>query len=176
MAVEAGPSKLGGEEPAHKKLHPNVGGKVPQKEFLQASKVKKTRKYRPGTVALNEIQWFQKSTELLIWKLPFLQLVCEIVLEVGKYDMHFQRPTIICLQEAAEAYIAGLMEDANLCTIHAQKGHDYAHRHSVSLLHPWRASTLLKSSPEICFGVSVGCRLCGIFYQYRGWEVKVGYI
>ena len=29
MAVEAGPPKSGGEEPAHKKLWPIVGGKVP---------------------------------------------------------------------------------------------------------------------------------------------------
>ena len=121
MAVEAGPSMLGGEEPAHKKLCPTMGGKAPWKEFLQAGKVKKPRKYRPGTVALNEIWQFQKSTELLIWKLPFSWLVHEIALEVGKYDLCFQRCAIICLQEAAEAYIVGLMKDANLCTIHAKR-------------------------------------------------------
>ena len=120
VAVEAGPSKLG-EEPVRRKLQPTVGGKAPWKEFLQAGKVKKTRKYRPGTVAICEIWQFQKSTELLIWKLPFLQLVHEIALEVGKYDLHFQGSAIICLQEAAEAYIVGLMEDANLCAIHAKR-------------------------------------------------------
>ena len=53
MAVEAGPSALGKEEPVRRKLQPTVGGKAPpQKEFLQAGKVKKTGKYWPGTVAL----------------------------------------------------------------------------------------------------------------------------
>ena len=47
MAVEARPSKSGGEELAHKKLHPTMGGKAPQKEFLQAGKVKK-----PGSTSL----------------------------------------------------------------------------------------------------------------------------
>ena len=70
MAVEAGPSKLGGEEPVRRKLQPTAGGKALQKEFLQAGEVKKTRKYWPGTVALHEIWQFQKSTELLIWKSP----------------------------------------------------------------------------------------------------------
>ena len=121
MAAEAGPSMLGQEEPSRRKVQPTMGGKAPQKEFLQAGKVKKTRKYQPGTVALWEIQQFQKSTKLLIRKLPFSWLVHEIALEVGKYDLHFQGSTITCLQEAVETYVVGLMEDTNLCTIHAKK-------------------------------------------------------
>ena len=117
--AEAGPSALG-EEPVRRKLCPTVGGKTPWKEFLKARKVQKTRKYQPGTVALWEIWQFQKSTELLIRKLPFSQLVHEIALEVSKYDLHFQGSAIICLQEAAEAYLVGLMEDTNLCAIHAK--------------------------------------------------------
>ena len=120
MAAEARPSALG-EEPAQRKLHPTIGGKAPWKEFLKAGKVKKTRKYRPGTVALCEIRRYQKSTELLIQKLPFSRLVPEIAQEVGKTDMCFQGSAIICLQEAAEAFLVSLLEDANLCTIHAKR-------------------------------------------------------
>ena len=95
--------------------------KPPQKEFFKAGKVKKTRKYWPGTVALQEIWWFQNSTELLIRKLPFSWLVCVIAQSVGKTNLHFQGSTIICLQEAAEAFLVTLMEDANLCAIHAER-------------------------------------------------------
>ena len=120
MAAEAGPS-ASGEEQVRRKPHPTVGGKAPWKEFLKTGKVNKTRKYGPGTVALWEIWQFQKSTELLIRKLPFSWLVHEIALQVGKSDLHFQGSAIVCLQEAAEAYLVSLMEDANLCTIHVKR-------------------------------------------------------
>ena len=61
MAVEAGPSKSGEEEPVRRKLQPTVEGKASQKEFLQAGKVRKTRKIWPGTVALHEIQQSQRA-------------------------------------------------------------------------------------------------------------------
>ena len=121
MAVEARPSMLGGKEPARRKLLHTVGGKAPQKEFLKADKVKKMQKYCLDTVALCKIWQFQKTTELLIWKLPFSWLVCEIALEVGKYNFCFQGHAIICLQEIAKAYIVGLMEDSNLCAIHTKR-------------------------------------------------------
>ena len=94
MAAEARPSVLG-EELVKRKLHPTMGGKAPQKEFLKARKVKKTRRYQPGTVALQEIWQFQKSTELLIRKLPFSWLVREIAQEVGKTELRFQGSAII---------------------------------------------------------------------------------
>jgi histone H3/H4 len=38
----------------------------------------KPHRYRPGTVALREIRRYQKSTDLLLRKLPFQRLVREI--------------------------------------------------------------------------------------------------
>ena len=40
---------------------------------------------------------------------------------MGKYDLHFQGSAIICLQEAAEVYVVGLIEDAKLSAIHAKR-------------------------------------------------------
>ena len=82
--------------------------------------IKKPHRYRPGTVALREIRKFQKSTELLIRKLPFQRLVREIAGEF-KSDLRFQTQAILALQEAAEAYLVGLFEDTNLCAIHARR-------------------------------------------------------
>ena len=76
--------------------------------------------YRPGTVALREIRRYQKSTELLIRKLPFQRLVREIAQEF-KTDLRFQGSAVLALQEAAEAYLVGLFEDTNLCAIHAKR-------------------------------------------------------
>ena len=77
-------------------------------------------RYRPGTVALHEIRKYQKSTELLIRKLPFQRLVREIAQDF-KTDLRFQSSAILALQEASEAYLVGLFEDTNLCAIHAKR-------------------------------------------------------
>lgn len=82
--------------------------------------VKKPHRYKPGTVALREIRRYQKSTELLIRKLPFQRLVREIAQDF-KTDLRFQSSAIGALQEASEAYLVGLFEDTNLAAIHAKR-------------------------------------------------------
>ena len=82
--------------------------------------IKRPRRYRPGTLALREIRKFQKTTDLLIRKLPFQRLVREIALNY-KSDLRFQTQAILALQEACEAYIVKLFEDTNLCAIHAKR-------------------------------------------------------
>lgn len=85
-----------------------------------AGGIKKPHRYRPGTVALREIRRYQKSTDLLIRKLPFQRLVREIAQEF-KNDLRFQGTAILALQEASESYLVGLFEDTNLCAIHAKR-------------------------------------------------------
>ena len=79
----------------------------------------KPHRYRAGTVALKDIRHFQGSTALLIRKLPFQRVVREIAKDY-KTDLRFQSAAVLCLQEAAEAYLVGLFDDANLCAIHAR--------------------------------------------------------
>ena len=86
---------------------------------LQGRQVKPHR-YRAGTVALQDICHFQKSSALLIQKLPFQRLVREIAQDFNT-DPQFQSAVILCLQEAAEAYLVRLFDDANLCAIHARQ-------------------------------------------------------
>lgn len=94
--------------------------KVARKSAPATGGVKKPHRYRPGTVALREIRRFQKSTELLIRKLPFQRLVREIAQDF-KTDLRFQSSAVMALQEACEAYLVGLFEDTNLCAIHAKR-------------------------------------------------------
>ena len=85
----------------------NTGAKAPRKQLANkaarktahtvsqaggpggAGGIKRVHRFRPGTVALREIRKFQKSTELLIRKLPFQRLVREIAQEY-KSDLRFQ--------------------------------------------------------------------------------------
>ncbi|KAF0420300.1 histone H3 [Gigaspora margarita] len=85
----------------------------------------KPRRYRPGTVALREIRQYQKTTNLLLRKLPFSRVVREIAIELMEPDAtvgyRWQSSAILALQEACEAYLVHLFEDANLCAIHAKR-------------------------------------------------------
>ncbi len=101
---------------------PSRGRKAGQaggKTSLSSGGIKRPHRFRPGTVALREIRRYQKSTEHLIRKLPFQRLVREIAHDFyPTSDLRFQSSALAALQEAAEAYLVGLFEDANLCAIH----------------------------------------------------------
>ncbi|XP_074850550.1 histone H3-like [Carettochelys insculpta] len=107
----------------------SIGGKVPCKQLATKADwksapatggVTKPHHYRPGTVALREIRCYQKSTELLIRKLPFQRLVREVAQDF-RVDLHFQNLAVMALQEASEAYLMGLFEDTSLRAIHAKR-------------------------------------------------------
>ena len=95
-------------------------------------------RYKPGTQALREIRRYQKTTQLLIRKLPFARLVREVERDFTKEGaatttattpssltpppaFRWQAEALLALQEAAEGYLVGLFEDANLCAIHAKR-------------------------------------------------------
>ncbi len=69
---------------------------------------------------MREIRKYQKGTELLCRKEPFQRLVREVAQDF-KTDLRFQSHAIMALQTAGEAYMVGLMEDTNLCAIHAKR-------------------------------------------------------
>ena len=86
---------------------------------MQGRRIKPHR-YRAGTVALKDIRHYQGSTALLIRKLPFQRVVREITQDI-KTGLRFQSAALLCLQEATEAYLVSLLEDSNLCAIHARR-------------------------------------------------------
>ena len=101
----------------HRKL---LDAKAARKSAPVTGGVMKPHRWRPGTVALRDIKRYQKSTELLIRKLPFQRLVREIAQDF-KTDLRFESSAVVALQEASEAYLVGLFADTNLCAIHAKR-------------------------------------------------------
>ena len=107
----------------------STGGKLPRKQLATKAArksrgwggIKKIHRYRPGTVALREIRRYQKSTDLLIRKLPFQRLIREIGSDFIRKDLRFQGSALLALQEASEAYLISLFENANLCATNAKR-------------------------------------------------------
>ena len=109
----------------------STGGKAPRGHYKtvnglrmglqEKGRVRKPRRWRSGTVALREIRKYQKSTELLIRKLPFLRLLKEIA-QGHKPDLRFQSTAVLALQEAAEDYLVKMFQQVNVCAIHGGRG------------------------------------------------------
>ena len=93
-----------------------TGGKYPPR-----GRLRKARRFRPGTVALRQIRQYQKSTELLIRKVPFQRFVREVVWNLYKQQYRFQSTALLALQEAAEAYLVRMFEEVNHIAIHGNR-------------------------------------------------------
>ena len=110
--------------PVAKTLQVKKATKLPetgeQVVVVLKSKKQKRRRYRPSTVALQEIRCYQKGGELLIAKLPFQCLVREIISNCHT-DLRCQTAALAALQEASEAYVTSLFDDTNLCVLHARR-------------------------------------------------------
>ena len=113
-------TKIGGKKQtwSHAQIEVNVRRFNRQRRDMITGK--KARRYRPGTKALKDIRRHQRSTDLLIRRLPFARVAREIgALYVS--DLRWQKVALEALQHAAEAYLVGLFEDSVLCAIHAKR-------------------------------------------------------
>merc|ERR1712194_33365 len=81
---------------------------------------KKQRRNRPGTLALREIRRYQRKTDLVIKRAPFQRVVRDLADEVMP-EFRFQPSALNALQECTESFMISLMEDTNLCTLHAKR-------------------------------------------------------
>ena len=106
----------------------SVGVKRPRKKVTSKKSkttramggVKRPHRFRPGTVAIREIRKYQRTTNLLLRKLPFQRIVRQLA-TAQNGEVRFQSSALSALQEATEAYLVGLFEDTNLCAIHARR-------------------------------------------------------
>ncbi|GMH69739.1 hypothetical protein TrRE_jg5875 [Triparma retinervis] len=104
-----------------KSLHSEIEGEEEYKGsgyYTSAGRPAKKARLKPGVGAIKEIRKYQKSTELLMRKLPFARLIREIQQQYTTSPYRWQAAACMALQEAAEAHLVGLFEDSNLCAIH----------------------------------------------------------
>ncbi|RWS12700.1 histone H3-like protein [Dinothrombium tinctorium] len=90
----------------------------------KTSSEKHEPRYKPGMLALREIRYYRRNTDLLIPKIRFQRLVRKIALIfklVASNELRFQTTAVLALQEAAEDFLVNLFEDSNLCAIHAKR-------------------------------------------------------
>ena len=84
--------------------------------------MKKSYKFKPGTVSLRQIKHYQKQTGhcFNIPKAPFIRLIREVTQDY-KTDMRLSRDCINIIHMDAENYLVDLLRDSNLQAIHAKR-------------------------------------------------------
>ena len=97
-----------------------TGANATPQGYYKPSEKQKNFKWKPGTRALWEIRFYQKSTALLLQCIPFLHLIREVAQDF-KTDLRFTADATYTLQCASEDYLVRLFEDSNLCAIHAKR-------------------------------------------------------
>jgi len=90
--------------------------------ITEASSIFSCCRRKAGQKALREIRFFQKTTHFLP-KLTFCRVIKEVMMESGAGDMRIQSIAIEALQEATEAFLVRLLEEANLCAVHSKRPH-----------------------------------------------------
>lgn len=74
----------------------------------------------PNRKSSQEVRFYQSNTELLIPKVSFQRLVRDVCGHIsGAIRMEAQ--ALLCLQEASEAFLCGLFEDASLFAQHGRR-------------------------------------------------------
>jgi len=101
----------------------STGGKSPRKNPVPLRREGRKDRIPRSMWGIKDIRRYQKSTNLLLRRLPFARLVREIAETFAlKADIvRWQAHALEALQEAAEAYLTHLFEDANLCAIHGKR-------------------------------------------------------
>ena len=138
MGSEVQPKRRAPSKPTSKKVA-TKGGKQPQKHLLHilirrnkstTGGIKKPHRYHLGLLALREICRYQQSTNCLIKRTPFNKPIKEISQQyracpdgpgTSSVQVRFQSTTLATLQEVAENFLVGLIEDVNLLAVHAKR-------------------------------------------------------
>ena len=79
-------------------------------------------RFKSGTVALREIRHYQKTTDLLLKKAPFIRLVRQTMKELfPEGDFKITKEAFRALQEICETMLTNLFEKAQRAAIHAKR-------------------------------------------------------
>lgn len=108
------------KSPKKKRVRRRERGRVGEEVEVEQMRPQRPHRFKPGTRALMDIRKYQKTTDLLIPKLPFQRLMREIAQDF-KTDLRFSEDALLLCQAAVENYLIELFEDANLCAISAHR-------------------------------------------------------
>ena len=115
------PKKNKGSQLEARKSGSKLKGMKGKASDPKANADKKTHRYRPGTVAIREIKKYQKyEDQRLTQKAPLIRRIRDQI-KAFNPDFRLAATAADAIHEAVESYLVNMLEDANLCAIHAKR-------------------------------------------------------
>jgi len=120
--------------------------------FKKKGSLKKSgrSKYKSETVLERKLRSWQgtRSSEMAIPERPFQGLVSEVIQDLQKPNLRFERSLLGSMQECAESYLVGVLEDTNLCAILANRVIIHARDMQLALRMRAEAAAVTTDSPS----------------------------
>ncbi|KAJ8900551.1 hypothetical protein K2173_025328 [Erythroxylum novogranatense] len=127
-AYRTGGRKSGNDAPAASPSTPSSSAQPSRRstrksatQTPRAQSQRKPHRFKPGTKALREIRFYQKTWKPLIPATSFIRVVRTITQEFSIEVNRWTAEALVAIQEAAEDFLVHLFEDGMLCAIHAKR-------------------------------------------------------
>mmetsp|Transcript_17838 Transcript_17838/g.24909 ORF Transcript_17838/g.24909 Transcript_17838/m.24909 type:complete len:121 (+) Transcript_17838:1147-1509(+) len=94
---------------------------VNKKYCFENNEHSKKRRFKPSALTLLEIRKYQRSTYLIMQRIPFFRLLKKITNKITKQKFNWNSNSLFIMQEITEYYLLNFLSELNTCASHGKR-------------------------------------------------------